>query len=183
MLNYVDQAVQTDVPAGAYTHSLEVPSPSTPASCRPAKHPQLLYSCPIESHLPAKRVVSLPESLFDGSCDLPRVAHDAPKIRVVSLPETMPWLPHLTDKNAYLDGFGTSTDTSHTSSGIDSGHHKSRAYSKLDIPRTPSPPSSPESVLIIDNDIHLSSLFLYRHSHNSTANEDDGGAYPQYLRF
>ena len=181
--NYVDQAVQTDsllLGPLVMTDSLAtlaeplVPSPSTPRS---SKRPQFLYSRPIEPHVLTKRVVSLPDSLFEVSCDL-RVARDVSGIRVVSLPETMPWSPQSTDKNPYPDSCATSTDTSHTSSGID---YESRTYSKLDIPRTPSPPSSPESVLIIDNDIHLPNLFLYRHSHNIPVNEDDGGAYPKYM--
>jgi hypothetical protein len=158
------------------------PSPSAPASRRISKRSQLLYNRPIESHVLAKRIVSLPESPSEIACDL-RAAHDTAGMRIVSLPEAMKYSPQSTDNASCLDSFRTSADTSHTSSGNDLGndlsHCKLRAYSKLDIPRTPSPPSSPDSVLIIDNDIHLPNLFLYGHKH--TGVEDDGGAYPKFL--
>jgi hypothetical protein len=209
--NYVDQAIQTEVQDSlfepvlgqthtsielekgdsAYTHSLAEPSvtlhllsqsPSASASLRTPKRSQLLYSRPTESHVLAKRMVSLPEFPFEVPCDS-RTAHDAAGMRIVSLPKAMIWSPQSIDKASYLDSFGTSADTSHTSSGNDLGHRKLCAYSKLDIPRTPSPPSSPESVLIIDNDIHLPNLFLYGHSHKNMVTEDDGGTYPRYLCF
>jgi hypothetical protein len=193
-LNHTGIELEKGDSDSAYTHSLATlaeptatlhllsSTPSAPASLRTPKRSQLLYSRPTESHVLAKRMVSLPEFPFEVPCDS-RAAHDAAGMRIVSLPEAMIWSPQSTDKASYLDSFGTSVDTSHTSSGNDLGHRKLLAYSKLDIPRTPSPPSSPESVLIIDNDIHIPNLFLYGHSHKNMVTEDDGGKYPRCLYF
>ncbi|KAF8236582.1 hypothetical protein L208DRAFT_1457618 [Tricholoma matsutake] len=202
--NYVDRAIQTEVrdlpfesvsgPThalnytgidkvnGAYTDSLATlaetsvafsSSSSGSVSRRSSKCSQLLYSRPIRSHVLAKRIASLPGSPFEASCDL-RTANDSAGLRIVSLPDAMRCSLQSTDDASYPDSFGTSADTSHTSSGHDVGHRKSRAYFKLDISHTPSPPSSPDSVLIIDNDVQLPNLFLYGHSHKNTG-PDDGG--------
>jgi hypothetical protein len=187
--NYVDREIQTEVqdqsvPGLADTHSLATLiepsvafhlrlSPSTSVSRHTSSRPQLLYNRPIEPHALAKRIVSLPESPFGTPCNL-RATHDSAGMRIVSLPETMRCSPQSTDNASCLDSFGTSVDTS---LDISSGNHrKSRTKSNLDIPRTPSPPSSPDSILIIDNDVHLPNLFLY--GHKNTVIEDDEGAYP-----
>jgi len=208
--NYIDRGIQTEVQDlpfeqasgptlaetdSAYssnTHSLATlaepsvalhlsPTPSPFASCHTSRRPQLPYSRPTESHVLAKRVVSLPERSFD---DMGAV-HDVAGMRVVSLPEPMKCLPQSTDNASYLNSFGTSADTSCVSSRSNSGDRELYAYPELDIPRTPTPPSSPDSVLIIDNDVHLPNLFLYQpgHSHKNTVTEDDGGAHQIYFYF
>ena len=209
---YVDQAVQTEtqdssfepVPRpihafntnvgvdDAYTHdlaTLEEPSVMSPTSPSPSasasrwsKRSQLLYSRSTGSYVLAKRIVSLPKSSSDASGDL-RLSRDAAGMRIVSLPETTKYSPRSADGLSYQDSFGTSPENSRTSSENDSNYPRFRTYSRLDVPHTPSPPSSPDSVLIIDKDVHLPNLVLYGRSRNNTTTEDDGGAYFRGLCF
>jgi hypothetical protein len=172
--------VETDT---AYTHSPSLTTlseePSAASASTPhriSKRPQLLYNRPVEPHALAKRIVSLPES---SSCDR-RTVHDVAGIRIVSLPEPIRCSPQSGDSSSYLDTLGTSADPSLASLGSDLGHLKFRSYPR-DVPRTPSPPSSPGSILVIDNEMHLP-LYKQRQSHRNRVTEDDG-VYLKYLHF
>jgi hypothetical protein len=188
--------VETDA-AYTHRHTLTTPSeelwaapsliqsPSTSTSRHISKRPQLLYNRPlaVDPHVLAKRIVSLPESPLEPSRDR-RTVHDVARMRIVSLPEPIRCSPQSKDNGSYLDSFGTSADLSLASLGSDVGHLRFCSYPK-DVPRTPSPPSSPDSILIIDNEVHLPTLCLYqqRQSHKNTVTEDDGGVYRRCLHF
>jgi len=76
--------------------------------------------------------------------------------RVVSMPEYI-----ATAIDLSLDTTASFSAGASFESGIEK--RRVKVYpSPSDVPRTPSPPSSPESVIIIDNDAQLSDGFLRR---------------------
>jgi hypothetical protein len=119
---------------------------------------RLPYNKPPESLKPEQRVVSLPE--LGNPLPCVNSALKAPSMRVVSLPECPHQLSEdspspirfrspVFKRSAFLFG------DEERSSGY------RRASSSLLLPQTPSPPSSPESsVLIIENDAQLPRTFL-----------------------
>jgi hypothetical protein len=99
-----------------------------------------------------RRVVSMPE---DKNAQY--VASDHPSgSRVVSMPE---YVATAVDLSLDISG----SFSAGTSFESDVGKRRVKVCpSASDIPRTPSPPSSPDSVLIINNDAQLSDGFLRR---------------------
>lgn len=99
-----------------------------------------------------RRVISMPEDKFAQN-----VTSDDPSgSRVVSMPEYI-----TTTVDLSLD----ITESFSARASFESGVEKRRVRvcpPPSDVPRTPSPPSSPDSVLIIDNDAQLSDGFLRR---------------------
>lgn len=130
---------------------------------------------PSNSHLASKRVVSLPDPSVQEAVITER------NLRIVSMPEFTRF-PPMTHRNILQSSQANSSfssDASHNS--VDPGGQRwslshNRMY-PLDIPHTPSPPSSPDSVVIIGNEPHVSGAFLRRSCRG------DDGKYRQYLSF
>lgn len=99
-----------------------------------------------------RRVVSMPDEN-----PVQHVTSDHPSgSRVVSMPEYI-----ATAIDLSLDTTASFSAGASFESGIEK--RRVKVYpSPSDVPRTPSPPSSPESVIIIDNDAQLSDGFLRR---------------------
>ncbi|RDB25321.1 hypothetical protein Hypma_007709 [Hypsizygus marmoreus] len=116
-------------------------SPSLPHSTlHLPQHPQRYYSRPTQSA--ALRVVSLPGVSSDRSSKL-RVVSLPPGLAIQQLsPEESP-----ADESSSLEYLATSADTSCHSSRDESVHQNIRTFLPSDMPATPSPSSSPESVL------------------------------------
>ncbi|KAG5341428.1 hypothetical protein C0989_010538 [Termitomyces sp. Mn162] len=185
---------EESVPVGAaYTyseslylsHNLES---SSSRSYRAPKPAQLPRRRPNRIQNQVKRVVSFPETseLKSLSDNLSIPPHDGSSLRVVSLPgpelESNPNLgsPGSTGDNAlsYVEYLDSSLDTSYHSSGTGSVHPNARSFPPSDVPTTPSPPSSPQSVLVIKNELRVSKPFIRQYSLSSSKicdAEDEAG--------
>lgn len=152
----------------AYTYSeASLLDDSRYISDRPANNPrraqkygQLSYNKPPHMASVNHRISSLPETSPPY-----RVAKfQESVVRLVSMPEPLEVLRHSIDRsNQYLDCLGNSYSRS-----SDAGHTLfDRAL------RTPSPPSSPESIMIIGNETRVPRTFLRPKS--STDDDDQGG--------
>lgn len=143
----------------AYSHSLpsESPSPVRPATRltrRVHKHQQTPYSRTAQKV--NKRVVSLPENILYNT----KALLESATLRVVSMPECL--------RSPYPENSLSSDSISATlhtdSSSISRDDQCSRTLRVRspsgDAPHTPSPPSSPDSVVIIDDQDQLSETFL-----------------------
>lgn len=143
----------------AYSHSLPPDSPSPVRSAaitrRMHKRQQTPYSRPIQQ--PNKRVVSLPrDPLYDTKTLL-----EPTTMRVVSLPDRLP--SSFPENSFSSDSISLHTEQSFITRD-DRYSRIRRVCSSVDAPHTPSPPSSPDSVLIIDDQDQLSDTFLRRKS-------------------
>ncbi|KAG6885971.1 hypothetical protein C0993_006898 [Termitomyces sp. T159_Od127] len=144
-------------------------SSNQPKPYRAPKPAQLPRNRPNRVKNQGKRVVSLPESaqLKSSSDNLRIPADDGPSLRVVSLPgpelRNNPSMrsPSSTqdDLSSTVEYLDSSLDTSYRS-GTGSMHPDSRGFPPSDMPMTPSPPSSPESVLVVGNESRVSKTFL-----------------------
>ncbi|KAG6866716.1 hypothetical protein C0991_011375 [Blastosporella zonata] len=180
--------------AYTYPDSLSLshnPPPSPPARLsvlhRTVKPAQLSYSRPNMPRSREKRVISLPEApalkYSSGSLFVP--VHDGPLQRVVSLPApdllSNPNLDSSTtsqENSSSLEYLDTSLETSYRSSRTGSVHHNPRSFPPSDMPATPSPPSSPESILVVSSDTRVSKTFLHQcdiSSRKACDGEDEGG--------
>ena len=122
---------------------------------KPRKLPQLRPSTNRHS---AIRVFSLPE---DSTSATMKSEFNLGQ-RVVSMPEQRIPSGHPADSSLSTEGFdgsmlsgGSFLSGTDTTSGIRFSNHN-----RGNIPHTPSPPSSPDSVLIIENNCGLSEAFL-----------------------
>lgn len=112
----------------------------------------ILYSRPSESRVSAKRVLSLngvsPTKMF-------KTTMLGDKLRLVSMPERGKYAGFSAKESLLQKRCIDDLD--------DTGNHEpaERPY-PADLPQTPSPPSSPESITIIGNKTHVSGLFLCR---------------------
>lgn len=141
---------------GAYTYS-ETQMSDTSTGKSPLRssiptrqrYPQLPFNRPVEFRSSAKRVVSLPDEYTD------KQRPEEPSQRVVSMPERLK-----SSSPSASDSF-SSLDTS-----IESNAYMFTKPSRLhmfpssDLPSTPSPPSSPESIMIIGNDSQVPRTLL-----------------------
>ena len=165
--------------SSAYSHS---PARGTSLSkselSNSAKPRQLPHLKPSTHRHSTIRVVSLPE---DSPAISGREVFD-PVTRVVSMPEQRQSGGPLADSSLSTEGYdgsmlsgGSFLSGTDTTSGI---CFSSRAQGA--IPHTPSPPPSPDSVLIIENNCGLSESFLSNQqpikgsSQTKTAPADDG---------
>ncbi|KAK2464257.1 hypothetical protein APHAL10511_003714 [Amanita phalloides] len=153
-----DNLVLGTLQSSAYTYSDMLASdaflrrnPSVPPRQRYA---QLPFNRPIDFlKSSAKRSVSLPEDYAE--CPRPEEFH-----RVVSMPEPLnPSTPCAADNMSSFDTSIISIDSddhcfAHSSVLPNHSHHHS------DLPCTPSPPSSPESILIIGNNAQVPRTLL-----------------------
>jgi hypothetical protein len=162
----------------AYSHSLPPDSPSPIRSAMVArrmyKRQKTPYSRPSPQKL-TKRVVSLPE---DPPMHHTEILRESTTLRVVSLPDRLP------SSSMYM-GNSSSSDLTDPSLCMDQpvfpGDEKiSRIRVRplsVNAPHTPSPPSSPDSVLIIDDNHQLPETFLCRKSTRNLQqlfSDDDG---------
>jgi hypothetical protein len=170
--------------------------PLTFSDCRPAQlgpswspttsrrpHSQLFYSRPnIKLRpLPVQRIVSLPEMFASGTpLDAGKTDQEiARTMRVVSLPEHehdkgSPATASI-EKSLSFDSHDFSLDTPFHSSRQGSIHDKIHPSS---LPQTPSPPSSPESILITDKNDHAPESYIRQSIYQCSPShrDDDGGA-------
>ncbi|KAF8274462.1 hypothetical protein EI94DRAFT_1825457 [Lactarius quietus] len=143
----------------AYSHSpargTSVPKSELSNSTKPRQLPHLKPSTHRHSSI---RVFSLPE---DSLAITGREGFDLVP-RVVSMPEQRPTGGPLADSSLSTEGYdgsmlsgGSFLSGTDTTSGICFSSRKQGT-----IPHTPSPPPSPDSVLIIENNCELSDAFL-----------------------
>ncbi|THH21347.1 hypothetical protein EW146_g203 [Bondarzewia mesenterica] len=146
--------------SNAYSHSLSHSSPpSLGVTTQRTLKPHLPRNRPSQSQNEMGRIVSLPETdpLFSAKMELKSTS-----VRIVSMPEQRPSSGYLLDASMSTDGVNSSmySGDSLISSGDDdrSGIYLPRFGQG--IPHTPSPSSSPDSVVIIENNGELSEAFL-----------------------
>ncbi|KAJ7045732.1 hypothetical protein C8F04DRAFT_988991 [Mycena alexandri] len=137
------------------------PTRSPPIS---RKHAQLPYSRPSQLNGTIQRVLSLPETS-------PRVVHVPRETRGVSLSER----PRVSLSSSDNTTESTSAETSFLSENRSGSSRARRSFPSSDMPHTPSPPSSPESVMIIGNDMQVPISFLRRKAKSNRVYEDDSG--------
>lgn len=145
---------------------LQQPGISLPSVCQPSPqvsrplrgHPLALYNRPLESH----RVVSLPGKISPFK----EQQSNETKLRIVSNPDYLRVPSSDFGPSSGADPYDDSGSTDACSIDQDRDwsyqHHPTRPCSPADIPRTPSPPSSPESITIIGNDSQVPESFLRR---------------------
>ncbi|KAF5393254.1 hypothetical protein D9757_000762 [Collybiopsis confluens] len=167
---YIDRAVQTEPPRHltrldnakfSILHDPEgtVFSPLT-ISKRDHQLSQLSYSKTLPSNFPPKRIVSLPETSPPS-----RIKLDTVRDRIVSMSEQHKTsLAPSEDNSVSSDCFESSIDASQAQDDVigvaNSNSARSRFRHSLVFPQTPSPPSSPESVMIIGNNVQVPNSFL-----------------------
>lgn len=118
-------------------------------SCIPPRrrYAQLPFNRPVEFKSPTKRVVSLPEEYAN------KQRSEDQSQRVVSMPEILkPLSPSASDSFSSLDTSAISVESTKPS--------RLHTYPHSDLPSTPSPPSSPESIMIIGNNSQVPRTLL-----------------------
>lgn len=144
----------------SFTSYSSSPAQSITTSRRALKPQQLPAQFPSQaSQVDTPRIASLPEtmSLFSAKSQL-----DSASQRIVSMPENIKTLIRTRKFAMYSSDYNDiSTSTVDSFVSGDGNRFLVEASSRLDqIPCTPSPPSSPESVVIIDSAYNLSEMFL-----------------------
>ncbi|KAF7306083.1 hypothetical protein HMN09_00763400 [Mycena chlorophos] len=142
--------VSSTSPTDAYIHRSSGPIRSPPKS---RKHPQLPYNRPSTQHPhvahAALRVSSWPENSPSYASAVPR------ETRGASLTER----PRVS--LSFSDRTPETSSSAETSFRSRSGSSRTRrSLPSSDLPHTPSPPSSPESVMIIGNNMQVPIAFL-----------------------
>lgn len=143
----------------AYTSENCLPDASSgrdPSACSilaRQRYPELPFNRPVDYRSSAKRTVSLPDEYVDSS-------NPEESQRVVSMPERpKPLSPGASDSFSSLDTSTLSMEsTSHSFSKSSVLH--SHTFPHSDLPCTPSPPSSPESIMIIGSDAQVPRTLL-----------------------
>ncbi|KAE9411258.1 hypothetical protein BT96DRAFT_983028 [Gymnopus androsaceus JB14] len=191
-MEYIERAVQTEPPRHLSrsddAKALNLHEPllvaddaynqlsSLTVAKREHKLSQLAYQKPSELNLPAKRIVSLPETSPPS-----RINAETVRDRVVSMSEQVKVSLTSADNSLSSECFESSIDTSQSQISSDVGNlsaRRSRARRSLVYPQTPSPPSSPESVMIIGNNMQVPSSFLrQKASKLKSVNDDDDDAW------
>ncbi|KAJ3880496.1 hypothetical protein F5051DRAFT_450653 [Lentinula edodes] len=176
-VTYVDRAIQTEPPRhlsrsdGHNALNLHEPLSSQDVdaaysqlssltiSKRDHKLSQLAYKKPSELNALKKRIVSLPETSPPS-----RIDSEPIRDRVVSMSEQVKVsLVSSADNSLSSDCFESSVETSQSqilSELGSSSAKRARPRRSLAFPQTPSPPSSPESIMIIGNNMQVPSSFL-----------------------
>lgn len=146
---------------GAYTqYSRTSNVPKLGPSCQKQKPSSIGYHRLIDDLTPSRRLVSLPSSGPQAEIPLER------KLRIVSMPEV--GKDGILMSSSMQNNLSSASDASHNSSPKEVMNHIHTYPS--DLPRTPSPPSSPDSVMIIGNDSTQVSTSFLRDSYT----DDDG---------
>ncbi|KAF8348335.1 hypothetical protein F5887DRAFT_1071961 [Amanita rubescens] len=142
--------------------------PSTRSISARKRYAELPFNRPVDFRSSAKRTVSLPEEYTDNM-------NPEESQRVVSMPErSKPSSPGASDSFSSLDTSTLSMEsTTHSFSKPSMLHSHPRPHS--DLPCTPSPPSSPESIMIIGNNSHVPRTLLRpKCAYNQEYNENSG---------
>jgi hypothetical protein len=142
--------------------------PSTRSISARKRYAELPFNRPVNFRSSAKRTVSLPEEYTDNM-------NPEEYQRVVSMPErSKPPSPGASDSFSSLDTSTLSMEsTTHSFSKPSMLHSHPRPHSGL--PCTPSPPSSPESIMIIGNNSHVPRTLLRpKCAYNQEYNENNG---------
>ena len=157
----------------AYSHSLPPDSPSPIRSGKIARRMykrQKPYSRPGFQKL-KKRVVSLPE---DPPMHHTETIRESTTLRVVSLPDHLPSSSMFTGSNS-SDIIDASLFIDHSVFVGDEQFSRIRVRPPpLDGSHTPSPPSSPDSVLIIENNHQLAETFLRSNPSQPLFSDNEG---------
>ena len=176
--DYVDKAIQTvfENSSRATGGSALDSDPLSTVTRYAYIQPQMHYRQPTRPKNSGKRIVSLPETSLDTSChDKLMAVPGGPSTRVVSLSGLADHSP----MKSTLDDYETLSDTSILSSREDYFQQGNHNLTSLAIPSTTSPPSSPESILIIGRDPHVPPTFTrhryHLHTHSSKPHNNDGG--------
>lgn len=186
---YVERAIQTEPPRqlsrsdDAKALNLHEPLPvdntaytqlsSLSITKREHKLSQLTYQKPSEPNFTTKRIVSLPETSPPS-----RIKADTIRDRVVSMSEQVKVSLTSADNSLSSDCLESSIDTSQSQISSDIGNvstRQSRARRSLVFPQTPSPPSSPESIMIIGNNMQVPNSFLRQKAFKLKSLDDDEG--------
>lgn len=131
-------------PSGSHPIPVHAAGPTrSPPTSR--KHAQLPYSRPSHLNSTTQRVLSLPETS-------PYVTHVPRETRGVSLSERPRVSLSFSDNTIESSA---SAETSFLSENRSGSSRARRSFPSSDMPHTPSPPSSPESVMIIGNDMQV----------------------------
>ncbi|KAJ7079128.1 hypothetical protein B0H15DRAFT_1000009, partial [Mycena belliarum] len=127
------------------------------------KHPQLPYSRPSQLNSnTTQRILSLPDAFPPYLTQLPR------ETRGASLSERPRASLSLSDN--------TNESSASAETSFRSGSSRARrSLPSSDMPQTPSPPSSPESVMIIGNHMQVPISFLRQKAKASKVHDDDSG--------
>jgi hypothetical protein len=169
---------------GAYSRSLPPDSPSPVRSAimtrRIYKRQKTPYSRPSSQKF-KKRVVSLPK---DPPMHHTETTHESTTRRVVSLPDRIPSSPMFARSNTSSDVINTSLFVDHSIfAGEDQLSRIRVRRPSMEEPHTPSPPSSPDSVLIIEDHHQLAEAFLRNNTVRNSPRlfSDDEGVSNIYL--
>ena len=139
------------------------------------RYAELPFNRPVDFRSSAKRTVSLPDEYVDS------LNPEEPQ-RVVSMPERpKPLSPGASDSFSSLDTSTLSMEsTSHSFSKPSMLQSHSRPHS--DLPCTPSPPSSPESIMIIGSDAQVPRTLLRpKCTYNNQGYNGNGGKFNFFL--
>jgi hypothetical protein len=180
---YVDRAVQTDGTdslchvsySNTEIHSLPTASEITDLKTRhltPKKPFPLPYNRPSESYSSSARISSLPET--------PSLILVQETNRIASMPEYQLRPANPTSSEETISEYFESS-ASYDSSRISSGSTHIRRSLRSVAPQTPSPPSSPESVMIIGNDVQVPVSFLRQKNQSDSPFEEDDGMLSRLL--
>ncbi|KDQ57842.1 hypothetical protein JAAARDRAFT_194109 [Jaapia argillacea MUCL 33604] len=160
----------------AYSHTSPSPIDLGPAlslamdSRRLFKYPNLARNLPSQPQTISSRIVSLPDNSPFISA---RALLEANSLRAVSLPQDFKAVANAT--RSFSDDAEVSLCADFSDVSLHERSLRKRICSRSsDLPRTPSPPSSPESVVFIANHSHLPDAFL-RHANMKTVPLDDAG--------
>ncbi|KAK7053470.1 hypothetical protein VNI00_004096 [Paramarasmius palmivorus] len=166
---YVEQAVQTEPPRhlSRPDKSLQKQQETDPGAyshpSRSLKPSQLPYAKPSQLNGPTQRVVSLPESSPPY-----RLKPTGDRYRVASMSETVKVsVPADLDDSLSSECLESSLSLESSQSSLDKLISRPRtSLHSVTFPRTPSPPSSPESsIMIIGNNVEVSHSFLRHQPH------------------
>ena len=173
-------AIGPDTPDSEDNDAAGRPPSFSNSTARPLQRQQLPLRKPSSIPIAAntRRIVSLPETVSEVS--VKKALQKSVKFRVVSMPERS---KHGFDSS----GDSPSSDRSFSGNVLLDDRDEPRARVRVrssvtDTPHTPSPPSSPESVLIIGSKSQLSEGFLRGHAGNepspcSSISHDDEGKF------
>jgi hypothetical protein len=163
----------------AYNHHFEAETnPNGLRQVSRRKHARINHDRSSRTRQGTSRVVSLPETTPLHSI---KSMLESTTQRIASMSERPK--PDMSPQDAAsLDGFEASASTETSYLTADEGPYLPRhaGFLSLDVPHTPSPPSSPESVMIIENSIHLPQSFLRHnsslksHPHSTFHDRDEG---------
>ncbi|PFH53809.1 hypothetical protein AMATHDRAFT_83726 [Amanita thiersii Skay4041] len=162
---------------GAYTYlrvqdsTLDIEtSPTQSTLTTRQRYPQLPCNRPFHLRSSIKRVLSLPEDqIIVESNETPH--------RVFSMPARLTTLSPNTSSSFSSAEVSSNSLDSPVSKLSNAKNPCEHSYRRSDVPSTPSPPSSPESIMIIGNDTQLPRTFLRSSNFYKQAVNDSGSRF------